>query len=294
MVESEIGSAKERKKAAGTREERGKGEQEDPPSAPSSSSFRLEVMSTFGSHFRVTTYGESHCASVGCIVDGVPPGMALTEADVQVQLSRRRPGQSNLTTPRDEKDQVKIQAGVEKGVTLGSPLAMLVRNEDQRPHDYTDETLDMFPRPSHADWTYVDKYGLKSSSGGGRSSARETIGRVAAGAVAEKYLKEAFGVEIVAFVSSVGKVHIPRFPGEKLAGEPSELDASSSMSAVDNHMENGSMSEDESEEPLSKEFRQLLATVTRADVDKTDIRCPHPIAADRMRQVGQKQSVCRY
>lgn len=124
----------------------------------------------------MTTYGESHCASVGCIVDGVPPGMALSEADVQVQLSRRRPGQSNLTTPRDEKDAVKIQAGVEMGVTLGSPLSMLVRNEDQRPHDYSDDTLDLYPRPSHADWTYLDKYGVKSSSGGGRSSARETIG----------------------------------------------------------------------------------------------------------------------
>ena len=133
-------------------------------------------MSTFGNHFRVTTYGESHCASVGCIVDGVPPGMALTAADVQVQLSRRRPGQSNLTTPRDEKDRVEIQSGVEKDVTLGTPLAMLVRNQDQRPHDYTDETLDAFPRPSHADFTYLEKYGVKASSGGGRSSARETIG----------------------------------------------------------------------------------------------------------------------
>lgn len=244
-------------------------------------------MSTFGSHFRVTTYGESHCASVGCIVDGVPPGLALTEADIQVQLSRRRPGQSSLTTPRDEKDAVKIQAGVEKGVTLGSPLSMLVRNEDQRPHDYTDETLDLYPRPSHADWTYIDKYGLKSSSGGGRSSARETIGRVAAGAVAEKYLKEAFGVEIVAFVSSVGKVHIPRFPGERLAGEPQEIASSSSTSAMDNHIQTNGMSEDEAEEPLSVEFRQLLATVTRQKVDETDIRCPHPIAAERMRQVRQ-------
>lgn len=133
-------------------------------------------MSTFGSHFRVTTWGESHCSSVGCIVDGVPPGMSLTESDVQVQLSRRRPGQSNLTTPRDEKDKVQIQSGTEKGVTLGTPLAMLVRNQDQRPHDYTDETLDAFPRPSHADYTYLEKYGVKASSGGGRSSARETIG----------------------------------------------------------------------------------------------------------------------
>lgn len=241
-------------------------------------------MSTFGRYFRVTTYGESHCASVGCIVDGVPPGMALSEKDVQVQLSRRRPGQSNLTTPRNEKDAVHIQAGVEKGVTLGSPLSMLVKNEDQRPHDYTDETLDLYPRPSHADYTYLEKYGVKSSSGGGRSSARETIGRVAAGAVAEKYLREAFGVEIVAFVSSVGKVHIPRFPGEKLA-PGQDVDASSaSVSAVDNVVETNGMTDDEAEEPLSAEFRQLLNTITREDVDKTDIRCPHPVAAERMRQ----------
>lgn len=244
-------------------------------------------MSTYGRFFRVTTYGESHCASVGCIVDGVPPGMALSEKDVQVQLSRRRPGQSKLTTPRDEKDAVHIQAGVERGVTLGSPLAMLVRNEDQRPHDYTDETLDLYPRPSHADYTYVDKYGLKSSSGGGRSSARETIGRVAAGAVAEKYLREAFGVEIVAFVSSVGKVHIPRFPGEKLASEENAQAAasSSSMSAVDNAVDTNGMTDEEAEEPLSAGFRQLLDTVTRDQVDQTDIRCPHPVAAERMRQV---------
>lgn len=242
------------------------------------------VMSTFGRYFRVTTYGESHCASVGCIVDGVPPGLALTEQDVQVQLSRRRPGQSNLTTPRNEKDSVQIQAGVEKGVTLGSPLAMLVRNEDQRPNDYTDETLDLYPRPSHADFTYLEKYGLKSSSGGGRSSARETIGRVAAGAVAEKYLREAFGIEIVAFVSSVGKVHIPRFPGERLATDVSTVDGNSSVTAVDNSVETQGMNDDEAEEPLSSDFRHLLASVTREEVDKTDIRCPHPQAAERMRQ----------
>lgn len=135
-------------------------------------------MSTFGSHYRVTTWGESHCSSVGCIVDGIPPGMSLTEQDVQIQLSRRRPGQSNLTTPRDEKDKVMIQSGTEKNVTLGTPIAMLVRNQDQRPNDYTDQTLDAFPRPSHADYTYLEKYGVKASSGGGRSSARETIGEL--------------------------------------------------------------------------------------------------------------------
>ena len=133
-------------------------------------------MSTFGEYFRVTTYGESHCRSVGCIVDGCPPGMPLVEADVQKQLSRRRPGQSALTTPRNEKDQVEIQSGTEFGVTLGTPIGMLVRNEDHRPKDYGGSTMDLFPRPSHADFTYLEKYGVKASSGGGRSSARETIG----------------------------------------------------------------------------------------------------------------------
>jgi chorismate synthase len=133
-------------------------------------------MSTFGTLFRTTTYGESHCASVGAIIDGVPPGLPLTAQDIQIQLSRRRPGQSNLTTPRDEKDLVQIQSGVEAGVTLGTPIGLLVKNEDQRPHDYSE--TDLYPRPSHADWTYLQKYGVKASSGGGRSSARETIGEV--------------------------------------------------------------------------------------------------------------------
>nr|CDI52294.1 probable ARO2-chorismate synthase [Melanopsichium pennsylvanicum 4] len=265
-------------------------------------------MSTFGTHFRVTTYGESHCASVGCIVDGVPPGMALDPQDIQSQLSRRRPGQSNLTTPRDEKDRVEIQSGVERGVTLGTPIAMLVRNQDQRPHDYTDDTLDAYPRPSHADFTYLEKYNLKASSGGGRSSARETIGRVAAGALAEKYLKEAYGVEIVAFVSSVGKVHIPRFPGEELAkdvknGQPiatesedgtrmvqgksfygEDPNAGPPQTKVDNIIDTSGLTEDEAEEPLSKSFRQLLSTITRQEVDQNAIRCPHQLAAERMRQ----------
>jgi chorismate synthase len=134
-------------------------------------------MSTFGTNFRVTTYGESHCRSVGCIVDGVPPGIPLTEEDIQPQMTRRRPGQSALTTPRNEKDRVEIQSGTEFGITLGTPIAMVVRNEDQRPKDYGGSTMDLYPRPSHADFTYLEKYGVKASSGGGRSSARETIGK---------------------------------------------------------------------------------------------------------------------
>ncbi|KAJ3540985.1 hypothetical protein NM208_g4809 [Fusarium decemcellulare] len=156
----------------------------------------------------MSTYGESHCRSVGCIVDGCPPGLSLTEQDIQPQLTRRRPGQSAITTSRSEKDRVSIQSGTEAGITLGTPIGMMVMNDDQRPADYEGSTIDAYPRPSHADWTYLQKYGIKASSGGGRSSARETIGRVAAGAVADKYLKLAFGVEITAFVCSVGDIHL--------------------------------------------------------------------------------------
>ncbi|KAJ5083743.1 hypothetical protein N7456_013170 [Penicillium angulare] len=216
-------------------------------------------MSTWGEHFRVTTYGESHCRSVGCIVDGVPPGMQLTETDIQPQMTRRRPGQSALTTPRDEKDRVEIQSGTEFGVTLGTPIGMIVRNEDQRPKDYGGSTMDMYPRPSHADFTYLEKYGVKASSGGGRSSARETIGRVAAGAIAEKYLKLSHNVEIVAFVSSVGNEHL--FPPT-----PEHPTAST-----------------------DPEYLKLLETIDRETVDKfIPVRCPHAEAGARMEKVIEK------
>ncbi|GME80555.1 unnamed protein product [Ambrosiozyma monospora] len=204
-------------------------------------------MSTFGTIFKVTTYGESHCKSVGCIVDGVPPNMSLTEADIQPQLTRRRPGQSKLTTPRNEKDKVEIQSGTEFGKTLGTPIGMVVKNEDHRPKDYTE--MDVYPRPSHADYTYLAKYGTKASSGGGRSSARETIGRVAAGAIAEKFLSQVNNVEIVAFVSGVGKC---------------ELDRSC-------------------ENP---EFMELLSTITKEQVDEAEpIRCPVLNKAEEMTKI---------
>jgi chorismate synthase len=133
--------------------------------------------------------------------------MALTEADVQAQLDRRRPGQSRLTTDRDEADRVSILSGVENCMTLGTPVAMTIQNKDQRPKDYGE--MRFVPRPSHADYTYQMKYGIRASSGGGRSSARETIGRVAAGAVAEKFLREIHGIDIVAWVSGVGEVSAP-------------------------------------------------------------------------------------
>lgn len=163
--------------------------------------------STFGTIFRVTTFGESHCKGVGAIVDGVPARMALTEEDIQPQLTRRRPGQSRLTTPRAEKDLVTILSGTEFGYTLGTPIGLLVKNEDQRPGDYKE--MSSVPRPGHADFTYQIKYGTRASSGGGRSSARETIGRVAAGAIAEKWLRETYGCEISCWVSSIGHVQLP-------------------------------------------------------------------------------------
>ncbi|MEN8006729.1 MAG: chorismate synthase [Candidatus Krumholzibacteriota bacterium] len=161
------------------------------------------MSSTFGRLFRVTTFGESHGGGVGVVVDGCPPGLALTTADVQGQLDRRRPGQGPLTTDRKESDTVEFLSGIEKGLTLGSPLALLTRNRDIKPEDYS--SLDDIPRPSHADFTTQAKYGIRSSSGGGRASARETWARVAAGAVAEKWLAAEFGVMIVAWVDSVGE-----------------------------------------------------------------------------------------
>ena len=179
------------------------------------------MSSTLGTLFRVTTFGESHCKGVGAIVDGCPPGLELTEADIQPQLSRRRPGQSDLSTPRQEADQVTIYSGTEFGRTLGTPVMLLVNNKDQRPGDYSE--MSRIPRPSHADFTYQMKYGVRASSGGGRSSARETIGRVAAGAIAEKWLRQTFGTEIVAWVSAVGDIEAPAVDIDRISR--AEVDA---------------------------------------------------------------------
>ncbi len=173
------------------------------------------MSSSFGTLFRVATFGESHGVGVGAVVDGCPPNLELCEADIQVQLDRRRPGQSDLTTPRQEADRVAILSGVEHGRTLGTPIGLLVHNQDQRPSDYGE--MNIVPRPSHADYTYQVKYGLHASSGGGRSSARETIGRVAAGAIAEKVLRERWGVEIVAWVSSVGEVEAAAVDSDRIS-----------------------------------------------------------------------------
>ncbi len=173
------------------------------------------MSSTFGNVFKVTTFGESHSKGVGAVVDGCPPGIEISEAQIQKQLDRRRPGQSRLTTARKEEDTVTVLSGIENHRTLGTPIAMLVLNTDQRPSDYAH--LKHAPRPSHADFTYQAKYGIRSQSGGGRASARETVGRVAAGAIAEKYLTDHFGVEIIAWVSTVCDVELPDVDRENIS-----------------------------------------------------------------------------
>jgi len=161
----------------------------------------VATSNTFGKLFSITTFGESHGGGVGVVIDGCPPRLAITEDEVQVDLDRRRPGQSKLTTPRNEADRVEFLSGVFEGQTLGTPLSMLVRNKDARPAAY-DHMKDVY-RPSHADYTYDAKYGIRNWQGGGRSSARETIGRVAAGAVARKLLQVLEGIEVVAWVERV-------------------------------------------------------------------------------------------
>jgi chorismate synthase len=160
------------------------------------------MSSTFGHLFRVTTFGESHGAGLGAVVDGCPPRLPLRAADIQAALDRRRPGQSDLTTSRREPDRVEILSGVQDEVTLGTPIGLLIRNQDARPGDY--RKTDTVPRPSHADYTYQAKYGLRARSGGGRASARETAARVAAGAIAQTLLRVRWGVEVVAWVDAVG------------------------------------------------------------------------------------------
>ncbi|MEN9236364.1 MAG: chorismate synthase, partial [Gloeomargarita sp. GMQP_bins_25] len=156
---------------------------------------------TFGHLFRVTTFGESHGGAVGVVVDGCPPRLPLDVQDIQKELDRRRPGQSAITTPRQEPDRCEILSGVFEGQTLGTPILILVKNQDARSQDYQDMATAF--RPSHADATYQAKYGIRNWQGGGRASARETIGRVAAGAIAKKILQRAAGTEIVAYVERV-------------------------------------------------------------------------------------------
>ena len=173
---------------------------------------------SFGKLFTVTSFGESHGLAIGCIVDGCPPGLALTEADIQIDLDRRKPGQSRHTTQRREPDEVQILSGVFEGKTTGTPIALIIHNTDQRSKDYGD-ILDRF-RPGHADYTYYKKYGFRDYRGGGRSSARETAMRVAAGAIAKKWLHERYGVVIRGYLSQLGPIQAETLDWDEIANNP--------------------------------------------------------------------------
>src|SRR5438477_5159149 len=162
------------------------------------------MSNSFGQLFRITTWGESHGGGVGVVVDGCPPRLELCEADIQPDLERRRPGQSKIVSPRKEADAVQILSGVFEGKTLGTPISMWVKNEDARPEAYSEMATKF--RPSHADYTYQAKFGIRNWQGGGRSSARETIGRVAAGAIARKILRQRYAVEVLAYVQQVQRI----------------------------------------------------------------------------------------
>jgi chorismate synthase len=171
---------------------------------------------TFGALFAVTSFGESHGPAIGCVVDGCPPGLALSEADIQGELDRRKPGTSRHVTQRREPDTVEILSGVFEGLTTGAPIALLIRNQDQRSKDYGNIATSF--RPGHADYTYTQKYGFRDYRGGGRSSARETAVRVAAGAIARKWLKERFGISIRGWMSALGPIEIPFVDADDIDG----------------------------------------------------------------------------
>ncbi|MEI6395975.1 MAG: chorismate synthase [Verrucomicrobiota bacterium] len=198
------------------------------------------MANTFGHLFRITTWGESHGGGVGVVVDGCPPRLALAPSDIQPDLDRRRPGQSSIVSPRKETDTVQILSGTFEGQTLGTPISLWVRNDDARPESYTEMATKF--RPSHADYTCQAKYGIRAWPGGGRSSARETIGRVAAGAIARKILRERYGVEILAYVSQVQRI-------------TTEIDAEK---------------------------------VEARDIESNIVRCPDPVAAQRMIRLIEK------
>ena len=190
---------------------------------------------TFGHLFTVTSFGESHGPAIGCVVDGCPPGLALSEADIQPELDRRRPGTSRHVTQRQEPDSVEILSGVFEGKTTGAPIALLIRNQDQRSKDYSD-IKDTF-RPGHADYTYWHKYGIRDYRGGGRSSARETAVRVAAAAIAKKWLAEKYQVQIRGFMSQLG-THVIRFEdANEISKNPFFAANTSQIQALESYMD---------------------------------------------------------
>ncbi len=230
---------------------------------------------SFGQLFRITTFGESHGTGIGCVIDGCPPGLPLAEADIQPDLDRRRPGTSRHVTQRREADQVEILSGVFEGRTTGTPIALFIRNTDQRSRDYGNIAQQF--RPGHADYTYWHKYGIRDYRGGGRSSARETAARVAAGAVAKKWLREQFGTEIVCWVSQVGELEIA-FEGEELIGQNPFFAANQSQIAdLEAYMDSVRKSLDSVGAKLHIEARNVPVGLGEPVFDRLDADIAHAL-----------------
>lgn len=218
---------------------------------------------SFGKIFTVTSFGESHGPALGCIVDGCPPGMALSEEDMQGDLNRRKPGQSRFTTQRREDDAVKILSGVFEGKTTGTPIGLLIENTDQRPKDYS-KIKDQF-RPAHADYTYWKKYGIRDYRGGGRASARETAMRVAAGAIAKKYLAETCGTKITGYLTQLGPIAIDSVDYQEIENNPFFCPDASKVPEMETYMA-----------ALSKEGNSIGARIT-VNASKVPVGLGEPI-----------------
>ena len=230
---------------------------------------------SFGQLFRITTFGESHGAGIGCIIDGCPPGLALGADDIQPDLDRRKPGTSRHVTQRREADRVEILSGVFEGKTTGTPIALLIRNTDQRSKDYG-AIAEQF-RPGHADYSYWHKYGIRDYRGGGRSSARETAARVAAGAVAKKWLRERFGTEIVCWITQVGEKTIA-FESEEFIGENPFFAANRSQIAeLEGYMDSVRKSLDSVGARLHIEARQVPVGWGEPVFDRLDADIAHAL-----------------
>ena len=230
---------------------------------------------TFGQLFTVTTFGESHGAGIGCIIDGCPPNLPLTEADIQPELDRRKPGTSRHVTQRREADQVEILSGVFDGKTTGTPIALLIRNTDQRSKDYG--AIAQQFRPGHADYAYWHKYGTRDYRGGGRSSARETAARVAAGAIAKKWLHQQFGTHIICWVTQVGEHEIAFENEAYIAQNPFFAANQSQIAALEAYMDSVRKSLDSVGAKLHIEARNVPVGLGEPVFDRLDADIAHAL-----------------
>ena len=230
---------------------------------------------TFGQLFTVTTFGESHGAGIGCIIDGCPPHLPLSEADIQPDLDRRKPGTSRHVTQRREDDQVEILSGVFDGKTTGTPIALLIRNTDQRSKDYG--AIAQQFRPGHADYAYWHKYGMRDYRGGGRSSARETAARVAAGAIAKKWLRQQFGTHIICWVTQVGEHEIAFENEAYIAQNPFFAANQSQIAALEAYMDSVRKSLDSVGAKLHIEARNVPVGLGEPVFDRLDADIAHAL-----------------